>query len=234
MDLVTEQRRARRDRILDVARVMIAEVGYEAVTVRGLAERCRVSVPTLYNQFGGKDRLLGEAISRHVFAGLDEPALPGSRAGLTRLLQVIERSGERLLEQREYHRRLLQAFAAVEQTAEISLGVAAAFSERLAGELAAMQSRGQIRPWVELAPLANQLTSGCIGAVMGWSGGLLDDARLVPSLRYMAALVLAGVTSGAAQRRLLSVLRESQEPLRRGDFQNARPPSVRAGRSGPG
>ena len=64
MDLMTEQRLARRAAILSTARELIAARGYESVTVRELAEICRVSVPTLYNQFGGKDQLLAEAIER--------------------------------------------------------------------------------------------------------------------------------------------------------------------------
>ena len=65
MDLVTEQKLERRERILASARELIAERGYEGLTMRDLAAHCRVSVPTLYNQFGSKDSLLAAAVETH-------------------------------------------------------------------------------------------------------------------------------------------------------------------------
>lgn len=52
MDLVAEQRLERRARILAAVRELLAERGWREVTIRDLARHCRVSVPTLYNQFG--------------------------------------------------------------------------------------------------------------------------------------------------------------------------------------
>ena len=49
MDLVTKQREERKRRILEVARQLIAKHGYDGVTMRDLAEKSLVSVPTLYN-----------------------------------------------------------------------------------------------------------------------------------------------------------------------------------------
>ena len=62
MSLMDEQMRERRGRILEAARELLAERGYAAVTVRELAERCGVSVPTLYNRFESKDALIAEAV----------------------------------------------------------------------------------------------------------------------------------------------------------------------------
>jgi AcrR family transcriptional regulator len=44
----------RRQRILGAARRLVAERGYEALTMRELAQVSRVTVPTLYNLIGGK------------------------------------------------------------------------------------------------------------------------------------------------------------------------------------
>jgi len=51
-----ERQRQQRERaILDAAFVLIAEEGYEAMTMDGLAERVGISKPTLYNHFPSKD-----------------------------------------------------------------------------------------------------------------------------------------------------------------------------------
>ncbi|MGH9362599.1 MAG: TetR/AcrR family transcriptional regulator, partial [Thermoanaerobaculia bacterium] len=61
MSLLEEHKAERRARILAAARELIAERGYEGLTMRDLAHASRVSVPTLYNLFGGKQAiLLGE------------------------------------------------------------------------------------------------------------------------------------------------------------------------------
>src|SRR5437764_464693 len=61
MSLLEEHKAERRGRILAAARELIAERGYDGLTMRDLAQASRVSVPTLYNLFGGKQAiLLGE------------------------------------------------------------------------------------------------------------------------------------------------------------------------------
>lgn len=48
----------RRERILDCARDLIAEEGFDALNLRSLAERAGVTVPTIYNLIGNKSALL--------------------------------------------------------------------------------------------------------------------------------------------------------------------------------
>ena len=58
MGLLEDQKAERRARILASARRLIAERGFDGLTMRDLAAASRVSVPTLYNLFGGKQALL--------------------------------------------------------------------------------------------------------------------------------------------------------------------------------
>src|SRR6185369_11664248 len=58
MGLLEDQKAERRARILATARRLIAERGFDGLTMRELASASRVSVPTLYNLFGGKHALL--------------------------------------------------------------------------------------------------------------------------------------------------------------------------------
>jgi AcrR family transcriptional regulator len=54
------ERRARetRERVMEVARALFIERGYEATTVRAIAERAQVSAETIYAVFGNKRSLL--------------------------------------------------------------------------------------------------------------------------------------------------------------------------------
>ena len=50
----------RRDRILDSARSIIAESGFEALSLRDLAHRAQVTVPTIYNLIGNKAAVVAQ------------------------------------------------------------------------------------------------------------------------------------------------------------------------------
>ncbi|MGE0621544.1 MAG: TetR/AcrR family transcriptional regulator [Pseudomonadales bacterium] len=215
VDLVTEQRLARRAAILEAARQMIAERGYEAVTVRDLAERCRVSVPTLYNQFGGKDALLAEAVEEHFVRVLSAADLAAARPGFERLERVVSQCAAQLLTLSAYHRRLIEAFASLEQTTAVQQRIAGRLTAVFAAELASMRTARQLETWVDTDLIAEHLTSSCISAAVIWSSGTLPDAHLAPAMRYATALVLVGITRGQVASRLKMVLVESQDDMLR-------------------
>src|SRR3569623_1888833 len=58
MSLFDEHKAERRERILAAARTLVAERGYEGLTMRDLARAAKVSVPTLYSLFGSKDAII--------------------------------------------------------------------------------------------------------------------------------------------------------------------------------
>src|SRR4030095_10174598 len=73
MSLLDEHKAERRARIGKAARQLVAERGYDGLTMRELARAARVAVPTLYNLFGSKDAILVaelEASARHIAARL--------------------------------------------------------------------------------------------------------------------------------------------------------------------
>ena len=68
----------RRQRILAAARAIVAKRGYEALTMRELAQASRVTVPTLYNLIGGKEAVLAAAVEEQT------ARLAGSSRGAAR------------------------------------------------------------------------------------------------------------------------------------------------------
>ena len=213
MDLVTEQRLARRAAILESARQMIAERGYDAVTVRDLAERCRVSVPTLYNQFGGKDQLLAAAIEDHFLLTQDTAFYRNSEPGFARLLVIIDQCADQLLEVPAYHQRLLEAFASLDSTQQVQERAARALAEVIAVELRCMIDKRQVSDWVAPLRLAGLLTSACIGTSVQWSAGFIDAQFLKTNMRYAMGSVLLGVMRGRARTELETQVREAQLAL---------------------
>ena len=65
---VTRQanKKLRRQRILDIAKTLIASQGFEAFTMSQLAREAGVSTPTIHNLFGKKDDIFQELVSQMV------------------------------------------------------------------------------------------------------------------------------------------------------------------------
>ena len=213
MDLVTEQRLARRSMILASVRQMIVDRGYGAVTIRELAEVCRVSVPTLYNQFGGKDQLLAAAIEEHFRGAYDSQDFQRAKPGLARLLTLIDQSAHQLLESSTYHQRLIFAFSSLGSTNEVQMRVASAFAQVIVTQLDVMQGQRQLAEWVLPAQLAGQMVAACIGTAVQWSGGSIDGQSLQASMRYAMGLVLLGTLRGSSLNRISTMVQEAQATL---------------------
>ncbi len=210
---MTEQRQARRAAILEAARQMIAERGYEAVTVRDLAQICRVSVPTLYNQFGGKDQLLAAAIEEHFLFTLDGALIQQVAPGFERLLVIIDQCADQLLNVPGYHQRLLEAFASLASTLQIQERIAQGLTSAIAAELVTMAGKRQVLPWATPVQLASQMTTACIGAAVQWSAGIIADELLKAQMRYAMGLVVFGVVRGTARTRLETQIQAAQKQI---------------------
>lgn len=62
------EREATRELIIDTAREMFAELGYEAVTMRAIADRIEYTPPAIYHHFRDKDDLIAEIMDRDFLA----------------------------------------------------------------------------------------------------------------------------------------------------------------------
>ena len=61
----------RRHQLIDVARTLFAERGYEGTSIEEIAQRANVSKPVVYEHFGGKEGLYAVVVDREMSALLD-------------------------------------------------------------------------------------------------------------------------------------------------------------------
>ncbi|HTO09709.1 MAG TPA: TetR/AcrR family transcriptional regulator [Myxococcota bacterium] len=213
MDLITEQRLWRRQRMLDAVREAVAEIGWAELTVRDLARRCRVSVPTLYNQFGGKEGLLTAAAEGHFRQVLERVTTEGGPRGWRRLLALAARSAENMTRQSAYHRSLVAAFGAARETGPAQAALVRDLTAAFAAELEFMRAQGQLADWVDLGLLASQLTAACVSASAAWARGHLSDGGLRASMPHSVGTLVLGVARGSARRGLEGAARREQAAL---------------------
>ncbi len=61
----------RRHQLIDIARSLFAERGYDATSIEEIAQRANVSKPVVYEHFGGKEGLYAVVVDREMSALLD-------------------------------------------------------------------------------------------------------------------------------------------------------------------
>jgi AcrR family transcriptional regulator len=211
MDLVTEQKLERREKILEAARKLIAERGYDGITMRELAAHCRVSVPTLYNQFESKDGLLATAVETHLVDLLKLGEPDAGWQGHQRMIGMVERCSAEMARLSGYHRSLLTTFMTRPDTARLQWRLTGDLAREMRGALEQMSEDGTLAEWVEPAILARRITAAIAGASLAWSLGELDDVLLAAAMLHAAASMTLGAASGVARDDLEADLRRAQQ-----------------------
>ena len=200
----TLQMNRRRNRILDAARQVISDQGYQHLTMRTLAQASGVTVPTIYNLIGNKDAVLAATIhdgALRFFENARQNANPVS---------ILEKNVAELLRQPAYYRPLLRVLlngGASEAMAEID----ALYLRHLQDTLRALADRGEIEPWVDCAILAERMLSNLYGAASEWATGVLSDEALPVAASYDANIALAGVATEKSKPRFQNRVRRLQK-----------------------
>jgi AcrR family transcriptional regulator len=206
MSLFEEHKAARRQRIGAVARKLVAERGYDGLTMRELAQVARVAVPTLYNLFGSKDAILVaelEAHAREIAARL--PA--GGASYFARGMAAFE-TGMALIESApDLYRAVMQMFLTSPETTPMRRRLEDGYIAMMAGNLAAAKAGGQLAEWAEPAIVARHMFGLYMSSFLAWGIGELDlKGFRVAALSGMCHL-LAGVARGAFARDVEAKLR---------------------------
>lgn len=92
---------------------LLTDVGYQGLTMRGLAERCEMSLSNVQYYFRTKDELIGDIADRYfgdcnavLLAHFDESGSIEDRAGLESLLTIILEHGQQMTDMCRVFREL--------------------------------------------------------------------------------------------------------------------------------
>jgi AcrR family transcriptional regulator len=202
--------RGRRERILEAAREIIADRGYEGLTMRELAAASRVTVPTVYNLIGGKDAVLFAAVEGQTerFVRAIESSRGGSPAAGA--IAVVDASVRELLRLPRYYRTLLRLLYTSEAAEAVSREVNRALSHQFARGIEALDEAGDLATWIDRKALADRLGAHLGLASLQWAAGAYSAETLRAVALFDASTTLLGVTQGASQRELQRVAARAQ------------------------
>jgi len=222
MNLFEEHKAERRTRILAAARELIAERGYDGLTMRDLAQASRVSVPTLYNLFGGKQALiLGELESTFaaVVAGI---ATVRTGNVVDRALATCDAGNADLLAVPRYSRELILLFLTAPETSPVRRESAERYAELMADLLRDGQKAGDIESWIDPMVLSRRMFAHYQLTMIEWARGEIDADAFRSATRFGMCVMLLGVARGRARRQLTNEIRDVQATMTSGRRPKAR------------
>jgi AcrR family transcriptional regulator len=206
----TLQMNRRRERIVEAARQLIGERGYENLTMRALAVASGVTVPTIYNLIGNKDAVLAASIHEGTVRFFDD-----ARPSSANPISILEKNVAELLRHPTYYRPVLRALlngGASDAMAEVD----ALYLRHLQDTLELLVERGELESWVDCDVLAERMLSNFYGAASDWASGGLSNAALPVAASHDAYLSLAGVATEEGRRRFQNRARKLQRGTIRG------------------
>ena len=211
MGLLEDQKAERRARILTSARRLIAERGFDGLTMRELAAASRVSVPTLYNLFGGKHALLvGEL--EETFTRVDASMRAARGDGFVeRMIAGCEAANDDLLSVPRYSRTLVHLTLTSAETEAMRRAINQRYVAIMAEALREAQAAGEIADFVDAEAVAARAYAHYIATMIQWAVGDLDDAEFRAATVLGPCLMFLGIARGRAAHDLEQRIRGLQK-----------------------
>lgn len=206
---------ARRQRILEAARDLMAEGGAQSFTMRRLAERAGLSVTTLYNLIGGRDEiaaaLVSDAIDR--MDGTLERDAP-IEDPLLRCRAVVTVSVAYVAANEAVFRPLAQELSLETiRTSPADARIATRASRMQSVAIRAAVEQGLLRDLLDPEVLGSQIYHGWEGAFTLWGKGRLDEAGFRARALYGLYVALLGVAADQVRPMIEDELRSLEQEL---------------------
>jgi AcrR family transcriptional regulator len=180
--------------------------------MRTLAAMSRVSVPTLYNQFGSKHALLAALMQEQFGEIAREFERVGASGDVVTRAAALQDVGLRSMQAAPgFYRELVHVMLSTPETDQLRREVEDQYIAVMAGNLRAGQAAGELADWFDADILARQMYVTMMMAVLGWAKGDLDDAMFRPVALYGQSMLLLGVARGVLQDRLVERARDAEQ-----------------------
>lgn len=186
--------REREERILQVTKDLLAEVGYEQMTMGEAAKRAGVARATLYNAYKNKENLAVLTIEDSLQQIRNTVSDIHPESGLDDILATNEAALEQMLLAPEYSREMARLLFRSELDNPITKLL---FDEdETIPSLQTAQDKRQITDELSPEQIAGQMESASWGAILEWSMGTITDEELRVKNRLGLLLILYAVAKG--------------------------------------
>jgi AcrR family transcriptional regulator len=188
--------RERRALIKCSVRKLFAERGYGNINVRDLAQVCRVSPQTLYNNFGGRDEVLtvsmNELLDIQILHAKKKADLSGSSFVMVCCDQIIELLKTDFNYMESIYRTLNDASGGGKVGENLRSGLVGHF----ASALQTVKESGGIKSWVDPGKMAKNLVDSIYAVLKPSWHEQVDILELSEQLKLGVGLPMLGASIG--------------------------------------
>ena len=206
----------RQAHILATARQMLAELGYNGMTMRNLAERAGVVPATLYNLYGGKDELMLAALDGQL-RQLWVEALDDAEEGVDAILGVAIVSGRHSEETPSYAAALARSLHNIDRDHPAVDGLYARSLPYFLHHLNVAQTQGQLEGSTDIEVVAKHLVGQGWSVIWSWMMGLVERSDICREYERSYLMTLISVADGETLERLRRRLTDLNQPKRKND-----------------
>lgn len=202
---------ARRQRILEETRTLIAEQGIDGFSMMELCRRADVAKQTLYYAFGNKNLLIASAI--HDFFEKYERGIPyHSPSGtLDRMIERIVAIGRRNLGIRNYVGAIVAFYYSSSTGSELWNALHDIMILPQRPYVEALAQARQLQPWTDRQQLIDALDGQRLSVSNDWIHGRINDDDMIDRLVIGHLSYLLGSVRGTARRTIETTLRQIAE-----------------------
>lgn len=204
---------ARRNRILDVARKMIAKQDISSISMDEVAKRAGVAKRTLYNAFQSKEHLIALAINKYFDDYANKIDYSTEDATLEWMIERLIIVARRNLQIKNYSRALMNVYHSSDVDPEIRQVIHEIASKSHEAWVEELARKGQLQPWVAAPDLTDMLVRYRYATAHSWTQGRIPDDMLVRELLVGFLTFMAGATTGPARKEIVAALNGIDERL---------------------
>ncbi|MDB5715095.1 MAG: hypothetical protein JWO15_2492 [Sphingomonadales bacterium] len=192
----------RRRRILDEARRLVSEFGYDGFGIRELCQRAQVAPQTVYKAFENKERLVSLAIRQYFQSYAEEQLFHFEDTTLEGVIERLIVGDAGATSAPEY----VSALVAIHfsQTAQDDLRVAASYHimSILQPWAQALRDGGHMRPSFTTEMLTTSVVHLFFGISLDWCRGAISDEEFLQQKFATLLTCAVGATHGPAQEHI--------------------------------
>lgn len=199
---------ARRARILDLTRELIAELGVAGFSVAEVSLRAGVAKQTIYNIFQTKERMVAAAISEYFDEREQQIHYASPPATLERMIERSVIAGRAASQIPNYMSAMMAIYHALDPDSEIWSAVQRATTHAHKGWVEALAEDGLLQPWVSPEVLVDELALYRNAVILEWCRGEIDDDEWLLRTVVGCLMMMVGATREPARAQIMAKLDE--------------------------
>lgn len=192
----------RRRRILETARLLIAERGYDGFGIRELCERASVAPQTVYKAFESKERIIALAIRHHFQLFAKQQVYHFDKASLEGVIERLITSDRNMTNMREFVGAIVAIHFSNTSDEDLKLATRANIASTLRPWVVTLREGGFLRSGVNPVDFTNSIIALLFYVSLEWCGGAISDEDFI--FRKLEALLVysAGACRGAGLKQV--------------------------------